>query len=96
MKEDDHRKDLWLWFGLSYSSWLTLPRAMMHEMPQEWQEKMAELLFQWDETWDTGDTPTPYVVARQGNKFAKWPEWVMNYRHPDKQTIDAHRREKPE
>ena len=88
------RKDLWLWFGISYSSWLTLPRAMMHEMPKEWQEKMAELLFEWDETWNTEDTPSPYVIARKDNKFTKWPSWVLNYRHPDVDKINAHRRSK--
>lgn len=89
--EYDRKKDLWLWFGLSLASWLTLPRAMMHEMPEEWQEKMAELLFEWDETWDTHDTPSPMVTARKGNKFTKWPSWVLNYRHPDLKEINKHR-----
>ena len=26
------------WFGLSYASWLTMPRVMMEAMPEEWQE----------------------------------------------------------
>jgi len=41
---------LWSWFGLSYASFLTLPRVMMHEMPDEWQGKMADLLEEWDST----------------------------------------------
>lgn len=37
------------WFGCSRASWLTLPRSMMVQMPNEWQEKMAELLEKYDE-----------------------------------------------
>ena len=85
---------LWDWFGLSYSGWLTLPRVLMHEMPDEWQERMADLLLEWNERWDTNDMPTPYVLARQGNKFTKWPSWVTNYRRPDKEEINARKFER--
>lgn len=33
---------LWLWFGLSRASWLTLPRVLMHEMPDEWRDVPIE------------------------------------------------------
>jgi hypothetical protein len=79
---------LWDWFGLSYASWLTLPRVLMHEMPDDWQARMAELLQEWDETWDGNDMPSPYVSARKGNKFTKWPGWLLNYRHPDGEEIE--------
>jgi hypothetical protein len=32
------REKLWDWFGLSYASWLTLPRVLMHEIPNEWRK----------------------------------------------------------
>ena len=80
---------LWSWFGLSRSSWLTLPRVMMHEMPDEWQLKMSELLEEWDETWDSSDMPVPYVTARKDNKFVCWPSWLLNYRRPDKSQIET-------
>lgn len=54
---------LWAWFGLSRASWLTLPRCMMHEMPDDWQAKMAALLEQWDETWNSDHMPEPYMSA---------------------------------
>jgi cation transport regulator ChaB len=47
---------LWLWFSLSYANFLTLPRALMHQMPEEWQDKMAELLEEFDDTYK--NTPT--------------------------------------
>lgn len=78
---------LWLWFGLSRASWLTMPRSFMHEMPDEWQDKMAALLEEWDDTWDTQEMPDPEVSARRGGKYTKWPEFVSNYRHPDRAKI---------
>ena len=84
---------LWLWFGLSRASWLTMPRVMMHEMTDEWQNKMAELLEEWDETWDSHEFPEPSVSAKSGNKFTRWPSWLLNYRHPSRPDIDKLRRQ---
>ena len=77
---------LWGWFGLSRASWLTLPRSVMHEMPDEWQGKMAALLKEFDHA--TRNAPeeiqaTPTVVPRNGNRFGRWPGWLLNYRHSD-------------
>lgn len=80
---------LWDWFGLSYASWLTLPRSMMHEMPDDWQRRMAELLNEWSATWDSSDMPDPQVTAKAGGKFCRWPDWLLNYRHPDRDAINA-------
>ncbi len=82
---------LWRWFSLSYARWLTLPRIMMHEMPDEWQDKMAALLEEWDETWNSDDMPSPSVTAKQNGKFTRWPSWLLNYRHPDRQEIEKRR-----
>lgn len=82
--------DLWGWFGLSYASWLTLPRAMMHEMPDAWQAKMAALLKEWDETWVTSDSPTPTVMGRGNDgKYKKYDSRILYYRHPDKKFINS-------
>jgi hypothetical protein len=75
---------LWAWFGLSYSSFLTLPRSMMHEMPDEWQMKMAELLEEWNDHWDFSSVDLePSVSFKRNGKYASPPKWVCNYRHPD-------------
>ena len=79
---------LWSWFSLSYASFLTLPRVMMHEMPDEWQGKMADLLEEWDSAWDSYDLPNASVSAKKGGKFTKWPEWLLNYRHPDRYEVE--------
>ena len=79
---------LWLWFALGRASWLTMPRVMMHAMPDDWQERMAALCEEWDAKWETDDMPTPSVSARgAGNRWVKWPNWVLNYRHPDRAAL---------
>lgn len=84
---------LWRWFGLSRASWLTMPRVLMHQMPDDWQERMAKLCEEWDETWDSSEMPNPIVNAQIDGKFAKWPKWLLNYRHPDKEQIGKLRKE---
>jgi hypothetical protein len=82
--------DLWLYFGLSRASWLTMPRAFMHEMPDEWQAKMAALLWEWQKTWKWPDElGTPYVSQRVNGRFTSFPEYVLNYRHPKIKYIDS-------
>lgn len=79
---------LWLWFGLSRASFLTLPRVLMHEMPDEWQKKMAELLNEWDAAWPNQPDVTPIVSLRSdAGKFVKTPHWLINYRRPDREAI---------
>lgn len=79
------------WFGLSYASFLTLPRVLMQEMPNEWQEKMAELLEEYDQTFNTsgiGISGTKVMAVDDKNKFTKMPKELINYRRPDINYID--------
>lgn len=80
---------LWFWFGMSRASWLTMPRVMMHAMPEDWQDRMAALCQEWDEAWDTQEMPSPQVTAvDERGKFTRWPSWLLNYRHPDYNAIE--------
>lgn len=80
------------YFGLSYASWLVLPRVFMAAMPEEWRIKMAALLNEFDETWVFPGTIGEWQVQhRVDGKFARIPEWLSNYRHPDRATIDSMR-----
>lgn len=82
------RSRLWGWFGLSRASFLVLPRVMMHEMPDAWQGKMADLLREYHETFP-GMADYKYFVSIRGPKgFISLPTWLCNYRHPDKSMID--------
>lgn len=89
MFDEEDRKDLELWFGLSYSPFLVIPRVAMKQMPQEWQEKMAELLNQYDETINTSAFGVKGCSVRaigKDNKMMKMPEQWLNYRHPSPET----------
>lgn len=94
MSNTDGHDALWKWFGLSRASFLTMPRVMMHAMPDEWQAKMAVLLDEWDAEWDTSNTSDPglHVSAKVGNRFTAMPDWLLQYRHPDIAEIESRRR----
>jgi len=86
------RKDLQLWFGLSYSSFCVMPRVFMEAMPTEWQEKMAKLLFEYDERIDQsvcGVHSCFVTVKNADNRFMKMPEELLNYRHPRQEFIQS-------
>lgn len=88
--DNSYRKDLHTWFGLSYSAFLVMPRVAMMQMPKEWQEQMSELLHQYDETINTrafGVHSCFVTVKDANNKFMKMPEQLINYRHPQLETI---------
>lgn len=85
--EYDHLRDLQAYFGLSYASWLTLPRVLMQAMPTTWQSRIAELLNEYD---DAIKNPPDYgttVRTTVNGKIVKTPEWMTNYRHPDRSMI---------
>lgn len=82
------KEDLSCYFGLSYASWLTLPRVLMEAMPDEWQGQMAKLLFEYDEAIkNPPDLGTRVQVTKKG-RLTKTPEWLINYRRPDRNAID--------
>ncbi len=92
--EQTGKEKLWQWFSLSYAAWLTLPRVLMHEMPDEWQRKMAELLNEFDDTWKPQDCSI-FITMKRNGKFVRIPDW-LDYRHPDRDTIDSMRRSENE
>ncbi|EMV5753181.1 hypothetical protein AAC923_004141 [Yersinia enterocolitica] len=97
--DDDDRKDLQLWFGLDRASFCVMPRVFMQAMPDEWQEKMAELLFEYDERIDTtvcGVHSCFVTVKGAENKFMKMPDDIINYRHPSPEFISSFLKTAPE
>lgn len=76
------------WFGLSYASYLTLPRVFMESMPDEWQEKMAELLNEYDSVYvNQPDMSCRVQITNLQGKLIKTPKWLINYRRPDLEMI---------
>ncbi len=94
MKKRPGHDELWEWFSLSRASFCVMPRALMHEMPDEWQAKMAELLKEWDAAWDWDDCGFQgcRVTVYEGNRFVRTPDWVINYRRPMRDEIEKRRR----
>lgn len=89
------KEKLWRWFGLTRSSFLIMPRVLMHEMPDEWQRKMSQLLEEWDDSWDTDHLPSPSASARdENNRYTRWPDWLLNYRRPCATRIEVCRRKR--
>lgn len=41
-----------LWFGLSYASYLVLPRAVLQSMPHDWQSRLITLLGEMNDAID--------------------------------------------
>lgn len=81
---------LWAWFSLSYASFLIMPRVMMHDMPDDWQNKLADLLNEWDEHWDQDNIgfDSCSVQVKKNNKFCKIPDLLKNYRYPDREKLN--------
>ena len=74
---------LWLWSELSRASWLTIPRVLLHEMPDEWQDKMAALLEEYEQTFTNWpDGIGTRVQITDGNKLTCCHSWLNDYRHP--------------
>lgn len=78
------------WFGLSYASWLVLPRVVMEAMPQEWQARMVDLLREIDSTYDwLPRNSSPHVVFRDSlGYYASIPRELSQYRWPDREWLD--------
>lgn len=51
-------------FGLSYAKWLNLPRSLMCAMPDNWQERMAELLDEFADTFDIEKMTITYAMVQ--------------------------------
>jgi len=78
---------LWQWFSLSRSSFLVLSRAMMHDMPDEWQGEVADLLDEFDSVYSNQiDIGTTVRIIKNG-KLIKMPDFLINYCRPDNEAI---------
>lgn len=88
MEEQAGYARLSCWFGLGRYAFLTLPRVLMQDMPDEWQNKMAALLEEYEEAFPNQPEIDVSVVARKNGKFTRLPDFICNYRHPDTAAID--------
>lgn len=70
------------WFGLSYASYLVLPRSVIQEMPEKWQMAMVRLLNKVNATYDIGDPKYLVHIRGEGGKFTS--DQYADYRYPPK------------
>lgn len=80
-----------LWIRMSYTGWLTMPRVMMHQMPDEWQGKMADLIDEFETTWN--NVPKEFhcdteVRLKQHGKYIKQFPW-LDYKYTPSDTFDG-------
>jgi hypothetical protein len=85
---NDGKERLWGWFELSYASFLVIPRVLMHSMPDDWQNQMASLLEEYQDTFPNQPDIGTRVQATKNGKLTKMPEFLKNYRHPDHRAIE--------
>lgn len=79
-------------FGLSYASWLTLPRVLMEDMNERWQRSFGNLLKEFAEEFPNVDLTTRVSLVNRQGKFRKMERWLNQYRHPDKMKLEEARR----
>ena len=81
------------WFGLSYASFLVLPRVLMESMSHEWQTKMSDLLKEYDNEFPGIDPEVggTRVQCIKDNRLVETPERVVNYRRPDVDWVESMR-----
>ncbi len=78
------------WFGLSHASFLTMPRVLMNEMPDEWKGKMAALLTEFDDEFPQSEIDLgTRVQCTRGGKLVATPEALISYRRPDAQFVES-------
>lgn len=98
VRETEGFSRLWRWFGPSRASWVTLPRVLMHEMPGDWQDRMAALLEEFDDEFPEWCGNLQFSVrARRADgdgRLVSVPEALCNYRYPQWDEIAEMRRRK--
>lgn len=80
-------------FGLSYASWLILPRVVLEAMPTNWQKKLVDLVRELDDAYEWHPGYDMFVQFRNRGKIMTIPEHFNNYRRPDIAWLSGVKRE---
>jgi hypothetical protein len=78
------------WFGLSYASYLVLPRSLIQEMPPEWQQRLVDLLDEMGREFPGMDDEYQVLMRDAGGRFREDP--LRGYRRPDVAALAKARR----
>jgi hypothetical protein len=77
-------------FGLTYASFLVVPRTFLMDMPTEWQDKFTKLMEEYNEKVENIEPENEFsmnVTFKKDGKFCKTPEVFTSYRHPEHEDI---------
>lgn len=79
-------------FGLTYASFLVVPRAVLQAMPVEWQRKFVEMMEELNEKfpWESSlkNVDKFLVQGRYNGKFVSLPSGLTDYRRPNLSWIE--------
>ena len=94
MDMDTNAETIWDFFGLTYASYLVLPRVVMQGMPEEWQKRFVGMMKELEETMGTDHEPEGgYRVLPLDIKKRVTKSNLPHYRHgrvePKKQTAES-------
>lgn len=93
IESPEHHKTINGYFGLSYASFLVLPRVLMQEMSEKWQNKFVALLDEWDKEFPNMPVDTFQVRATSNTgKLVKMPSSLSKYKYPEYEEINKMRR----
>jgi len=69
-----------LWFGLTYSNYLVLPRSILQSAPIQWQKKFVSLLDELDEMSEgLPGMPAGYTVKARDKKGRYYSDLYSQY-----------------
>lgn len=88
-KEDVHE-----WIGLSYASYLSIPRSLLQEMPADWQHELVRLLDQMGARFQA-PLEGHYAVLLRGDHGRFIGDPLRNYRYPSRHHIQLATKEQP-
>lgn len=70
------------WFGLTYSAYLVLPRAILEALPEDLQNRMIACIDEARELLDTDKISDNYSVKLRDDEGRYVRDPFANYRHP--------------
>ena len=80
------------YFGLSYASWLVMPRTLLQSMPRSWSEPFADMLGDFDDHWSglpDDYLPSGYtVMPREGSSFSSWTCYRLPHYNRGRTIVD--------
>lgn len=87
------RGDVSLWFELTYASYLTIPRSILEDMPDEWQQRFYLLFAELNERYTSWPPSGQHYEVRLRNERGRYcSDALQAYRHPDQQALASIRK----